>query len=190
MNISAIIMASGLSERMGTNKLLLELKGKKIYEYVYDLMDKIDFDEVILVSAYDELLKEAEKRGYKAIYNDNNIVGKSSSIKLGINNAKQDNALMFFVADQPLLRVETVEKLIEAYKENEYITYPKTDKRRGAPVIFSSKYRQGLLDLKYDEGGMLLVKGENKNEIQIEDVKELWDIDTYRNLEEIKEIYE
>ncbi|MGO3018079.1 MAG: nucleotidyltransferase family protein [Anaerococcus sp.] len=190
MNISAIIMASGLSQRMGKNKLLLELKGKKIYEYVYDLMDQLSFDQVILVSSYNELLEEAKKRGYKSIYNDNNIIGKSSSIKLGIKNAKEDNALMFFVADQPLLTSQTVEKLIKAYEENQFITYPKTDKRRGAPVIFPSKYRQALLDLKYDEGGMLIVKGEDKNEVEIEDVKELWDIDTYRNLEEIKEIYE
>src|SRR5699024_12174248 len=110
MNISAIIMASGLSQRMGKNKLLLELKGKKIYEYVYDLMDQLSFDQVILVSSYNELLEEAKKRGYKSIYNDNNIIGKSSSIKLGINNAKEDNALMFFVADQPLLTSQTVEK--------------------------------------------------------------------------------
>lgn len=190
MKISAIIMASGLSERMGKNKLLLDLKGKKIYQYVYDLMDEISFDEVILVSSYDELLAEAEKRGYKAIYNDNNIVGKSASIKLGVNNAKKDNALMFFVADQPLLTAETVRKLIEAYEEKQYITYPRTEKRRGAPVIFPASYREGLLGLEYDEGGMLLVKGEDKNEVMIDDVKELWDIDTYNNLEEIENLDE
>ncbi|MDD7463982.1 MAG: nucleotidyltransferase family protein [Anaerococcus sp.] len=190
MKISAIIMASGLSERMGKNKLLLDLKDKKIYQYVYDLMDQVDFDEIILVSSYDELLEEAEKRGYTAIYNDNNIVGKSASIKLGVKNAKKDNALMFFVADQPLLTAETVEKLIGAYKENEAITYPRTEKRRGAPVIFPSQYREGLLGLEYDEGGMLLLKGEEKNEVTIKDVKELWDIDTYTNLEEIRKTYE
>lgn len=190
MKISAIVMASGLSERMGKNKLLLELKGKKIYQYVYDLLDQVSFDEVILVSSYDELLEEAKKRGYKAIYNDKNMVGKSSSIKLGVNNSKKDNALMFFVADQPLLTKDTVEKLLEAYKEKNVITYPRTEKRRGAPVIFPPKYREGLLSLEYDEGGMLLVKGQDKNEVLIKDVKELWDIDTYRNLEEIKDVYE
>lgn len=190
MKISAIIMASGLSERMGKNKLLLDLKGKKIYQYVYDLMDQLSFDEVILISSYDELLEEAKNRGYEAIYNDKNEVGKSSSIKLGVNKAKKDNALMFFVADQPLLKKETVKKLISAYQENEAITYPRTEKRRGAPVIFPASYRDGLLSLKYDEGGMILVKGEEKNEVMIEDVKELWDIDTYRNLEEIRNLDE
>lgn len=190
MKISAIIMASGLSERMGKNKLLLDLKGKKIYEYVYDLVDQIDFDEIILVSSYEKLLQEAKKRGYVAIYNDNNIVGKSSSIKLGVNKAKKENAMIFFVADQPLLTVETVEKLIAAYKKNEVITYPRTEKRRGAPVIFPPSFRDGLLELEYDQGGMLLVKDNDKNEVLIDDIKELWDIDTYTNLEQIKDIYE
>lgn len=36
--------------------------------------------------------------------------------------------MMFFVADQPLLKVETVNKLIEKYKENQLITYPRTEK--------------------------------------------------------------
>lgn len=190
MKISAIIMASGLSERMGKNKLVLDLNGKKIYQYVYDLVDLIDFDEIILVSSYDELLKEAKNRGYISIYNDNNKVGKSSSIKLGVKAAKADNALMFFVADQPLLTGETVEKLIKAYENKQVITYPRTEKRRGAPVIFPPSYRQALLGLEYDEGGMLLVKGQDKNEVMIDDVRELWDIDTYTNLEEVRKTYE
>lgn len=97
---------------------------------------------------------------------------------------------MFFVADQPLLKVETVNKLIDAYEKNPLITYPRTDKRRGAPVIFPSSYREGLLALKYDEGGMKLVGEQDKNEVYIEDVAELWDVDTYNNLEEIREKYE
>lgn len=190
MKISAIIMASGLSERMGQNKLLLELKDKKLYKWTFDLMDEIDFYEVILVSSYDEILEDAKARGFKAIYNDNNEIGKSSSIKLGVKNAEEDSAMIFFVADQPLLKAETVKKLIEAYEKNQAITYPRTEKRRGAPVIFPPKYRDSLLGLKYDEGGMILVKGEDKNEVLIDDVEELWDIDTYNNLLEIKEKYE
>lgn len=190
MKISAIIMAAGLSKRMGVNKLLLELNKKKIYEYIFDIVEKIDFHEVVMVSSYQELLDDAPKRGFKAIYNPNNKIGKSSTITLGVENTDKDAALMFFVADQPLLTLETTEKLIEEYKKNEYITYPRTSKRRGSPVIFSKKYRQGLLDLIEDQGGMLLVEGQEKNEIYIENEAELWDIDTYENYKEVKEKYE
>lgn len=187
MKISAIIMASGLSRRMGENKLLLDFKGDKLYEWVLDLVEEIDFDDVILVSSYDEILESGKKRGFKAIYNDNNEVGKSASIKFGVLNCDKDSAMMFFVADQPLLKVETVNKLIEKYKENQLITYPRTEKRRGAPVIFSPEYREGLLSLDFDQGGMILVKDDNKNEVKIDDIKELWDIDTYKNLEELED---
>lgn len=187
MKISAIIMASGLSKRMGENKLLLDFKGKKLYKWTFDMVEKVKFDDVILVSAYDEILKDAKNRGFKAIFNSENEIGKSSSIKLGILNCDQDSAMMFFVADQPLLSPVTVKKLIRSYKENENITYPRVQKRRGAPVIFSNKYRKDLLSLKDDQGGMMLVKDDNKNEVYIDDVKELCDIDTYKNLEELED---
>lgn len=61
MKISAIIMASGLSRRMGENKLLLDFKGDKLYEWTFDLVEEIDFDDVILVSSYDEILDDAKK---------------------------------------------------------------------------------------------------------------------------------
>lgn len=187
MKISAIIMASGLSRRMGENKLLLDFRGKKLYQWTFDMIEEVGFYDVILVSSYDEILDDAKKRGFKAIFNDNNEVGKSVSIKHGVLNCDKDSAMMFFVADQPLLTLETVNKLIETYKENEYITYPRTEKRRGAPVIFSNKFREGLLSLEFDQGGMLLVKDNDKNEVYINDVKELWDVDTYRNLEELND---
>ncbi len=183
-------MASGLSERMGTNKLLMDLKGKQLYQWTFDLLEEVAFDEVIIVSSYEEILEDAKNRGFKAIFNDNNQVGKSASIKLGVDAVDGENAMMFFVADQPLLTADTVNKLIDAYEKNPIITYPRTDKRRGAPVIFPNSYREGLLGLKYDEGGMKLVGGEDKNEVYIEDVSELWDVDTYNNLEEIREKYE
>ena len=75
MKISAIVMASGLSRRMGENKLLLDFKGKKLYEHTLDMLEKSKIDEVILVSSYKEILEDGEKRGFKTVYNDNNEVG-------------------------------------------------------------------------------------------------------------------
>lgn len=187
MKISCIIMASGLSKRMGENKLLLDFNGKKLYQHTFDVIDQIDFDEVILASSYDEILEDGKSRGYKSILNENNEEGKASSIRIGVENADQDSALMFFVADQPLLKLETVEELIKAYKDNEVITYPVVNRRRGAPVIFPSSFRDGLMSLKGDAGGMLLVKDNPVNEVKIDDESELMDIDTYESFEALKE---
>lgn len=189
MKINAILMASGLSTRMGENKLFLDFKGKKIYQHNLDLLKELDFNKVIVVSSYDEILKEAEEMGFVAIFNDDNEVGKSSSIKLGVREC-DDEAMMFFVADQPLLSLQTCEKLIDAYKHKELITYPVVNDRRGAPVIFPNNYKEGLYKLEGDQGGMILAFNQELNKVEISDESELLDIDTVKTYEDMKEKYE
>ena len=189
MKINAILMASGLSTRMGENKLFLDFKGKKIYQHTLDLLKDLDFNKVIVVSSYDEILKEAEEMGFVGTFNDDNEVGKSSSIKLGVREC-EDEAMMFFVADQPLLSLKTCEKLIDAYKHKELITHPVVNDRRGAPVIFPNNYKEDLYKLEGDQGGMILAYKQEVNKVEISDESELLDIDTVKTYEDMKEKYE
>lgn len=190
MNISCIIMASGHSKRMGKNKLFLEFNNKKIFEYTLDLVKKVNFKEVILVSSYNEILKYGENLGFKGVKNLNSEIGKSSSIHLGVNEVSENLPMMFFVCDQPLLSLDTVNKLIDAYNKNNLITYPVINNRRGAPVIFPPEMKEELLSLKNDQGGMLLVKDKNRNEVPIENEEDLVDIDTEEDYENLKENHE
>lgn len=190
MNISCIIMASGHSKRMGKNKLFLEFNNKKIFEYTLDLVKKVNFKEVILVSSYNEILKHGENLGFKGVKNLNSEIGKSSSIHLGVNEVSENLPMMFFVCDQPLLSLDTVNKLIDAYNKNNLITYPVINNRRGAPVIFPPEMKEELLSLKNDQGGMLLVKDKNRNEVPIENEEDLVDIDTEEDYENLKENHE
>lgn len=190
MNISCIIMASGHSKRMGKNKLFLEFNNKKIFEYTLDLVKKVNFKEVILVSSYNEILKYGENLGFKGVKNLNSEIGKSSSIHLGVNKVSENLPMMFFVCDQPLLSLDTVNKLIDAYNKNNLITYPVINNRRGAPVIFPPEMKEELLSLKNDQGGMLLVKDKNRNEVPIENEEDLVDIDTEEDYENLKENHE
>ena len=190
MNISCIIMASGHSKRMGKNKLFLEFNNKKIFEYTLDLVKKVNFKEVILVSSYDEILKYGENLGFKGVKNLNSEIGKSSSIHLGVNKVSENLPMMFFVCDQPLLSLDTVNKLIKAYNKNNLITYPVINNRRGAPEIFPPEMKEELLSLKNDQGGMLLVKDKNRNEVPIENEEDLVDIDTEEDYENLKENHE
>ena len=75
--VNAIIMASGLSKRMGENKLLLKYKEIPVVEHVIREVSKCKFNEVILVSQYDEVLKIGEKYEFKLIKNNNSEIGQS-----------------------------------------------------------------------------------------------------------------
>ena len=190
MKINAILMASGLSRRMGENKLMLEFKGKRVYEHTLDLLEEVGFDEVIVATSYKEILEDARYRGFVAIYNADNEIGKSSSIKLGVNRSDEDANMMFFVADQPLLRKETCEKLIDSFMEKNLMTYPVIGMRRGAPVIFPASYRDKLLSLEADQGGMIFAKEGKTNKVPIENEDELLDIDTIEAYENLRRDHE
>lgn len=189
MKINAIVMASGLSKRMGQNKLFLEFRGKKLYQHTLDLLAKLNLNKVIVVTSYEEILETAIDMGFEAVSNDNNEVGKSSSIKLGVASC-QDEAMMFFVADQPLLSTETCEKLIETFNKEALITYPVVNDRRGAPVIFPNSFKEDLSNLKDDQGGMILAYNQEVNKVEITDESELLDIDTVKAYENLKDKYE
>lgn len=190
MKINAILMASGLSERMGQNKLMLDFKEKKIYQHTLDLLESLDFDKVIVATSYEEILEDAKKRGFIALENKNNEIGKSSSIKIGVKACDEDAAMMFFVADQPLLSKETCEKLIASFKENPIMTYPVVGLRRGAPVIFPTSFRDKLLSLKEDQGGMIFAKDHPTKKVEIASEDELLDIDTIEAYEKLRHDHE
>ncbi|MDO5028085.1 MAG: nucleotidyltransferase family protein [Bacillota bacterium] len=190
MKISGIIMAAGLSTRMGTNKLFLDFKGQDLYKHVLDLVGQLDLDQVILVSSYEEILKEGQARAFTCVYNPNNQEGKAASIRLGVGQADPDSALMFFVADQPLLGLETCQRLIRAFENKDLVTFPKTPKRKGSPVIFPKSYRQALLSLKKDQGGSAVFNDQDGQSVLVENPEELWDIDSYDQYKSLKETYE
>lgn len=189
MKLEAVVMAAGLSRRMGTNKLLLKLGDKFIYEHILDTLAKGNFYRVHVVSSYDQVLAGAEKRNFNPIYNDQNKDGRARSIVLATKAADPDSALAFFVADQPLLTLGTIESLVKSFKERDLPTYPVYKNIKGNPVIFPKTYKEGLLALKGDQGGRVLLKDHPVNEVEISSCLELKDIDTREDYEDIIKIY-
>ncbi|RVU54134.1 nucleotidyltransferase family protein [Anaerosphaera multitolerans] len=187
MKISAVILASGMSSRMGENKLKLKYKGKSIFEYTIDLVGKLDFNDRLVITNDDEILNYGEKQKLRVIKNENFKEGKSESVKLGVRNSSEDSlGYMFFVCDQPLLSADTVEGLLEVFKENtEKIIYPMYGDRRGAPMIFPKAYRDKLLTLEKDQGGVIFIREDNSLPVNISSEVEHIDIDTVEDYERL-----
>ena len=177
--IIAIIMASGLSSRMGKNKLLLQYNNKPIIEYVFKAIEKSSLNEVIVVSQYNEIKNLSEEYNFKYVHNQNANIGQSESIKLGILNSKKADGYMFFVGDQPFVNAKYIEKMIKIFNENkEFIIIPRYKAKTGNPVIFPYNKINELLNLKNDEKGKQVITKTSK--IKYIDVSEsmLFDIDT------------
>ena len=74
--ITGIIMASGFSNRMGKDKLLIEINGKKIIEWVIIALKDSNLDEIILVYRTEEIKKIGESYGIKTVLNPNAHLGQ------------------------------------------------------------------------------------------------------------------
>lgn len=185
--VNAIIMASGLSRRMGKNKLLLKYKEIPVIEHVLIEISKCKFNEVILVSQYDKILELGQKYGFKLIKNNNAEIGQSESIKLGLQNSSKCDGFMFFVGDQPKVSSKYINKLLDSFDSNkDNIVIPRYKNRCGNPVIFPYDKKDALLLLNNDEKGRKVIN--NSNQVIYIDVIEdmLFDIDTKEDYEKLK----
>lgn len=190
--VTAIVMASGLSSRMGTDKLLLTLNHKPVYSYVIDTCAQVKqaglLEEVLYVSNTAKALAAARAAGLIGIANPTRELGKSQSIVRGVRAAKPGHALMFLVADQPLLSPLTLELLIRTYWQHaDKIVAPQFAGKRGNPVIFPPAAREGLAQLTGDQGGNVLMRDFEVLEVPMVDAWEGFDVDTREQFEAIRE---
>ena len=87
MNLCAVIMASGFSERMGENKLLMKYRGKALAEHVMDAVAKAGFAEIIVVTCHGAVAEMARCRHLTVVENDHPELGQSRSVVLGMQAA-------------------------------------------------------------------------------------------------------
>ena len=113
MKITAVIMCSGLSRRMGDNKLLMLFRGRRLFEYAVDAVREAGFWKTVVVTAYEEIAQYC--RDMTVVFNPDNEEGIASSIRLGVLNSGDSGGIMFFTADQPFIGVREINRLTEAF---------------------------------------------------------------------------
>lgn len=183
--VKAIIMASGLSSRMGECKLLLQYESKALVEFVLDaVMDSIavkGIKEAVVVTGNEKIKSLCDKRNLRVVINEEGNKGQSESIKLGIKALDEATGYMFIAGDQPFLTSEIICSLSKEFlKAPDMILVPVYEGRRGSPVIFPKDYREELLGLMGDNGGKVVLKNHiNKVKyFNLAEGKALIDIDT------------
>lgn len=169
--VSAIILAAGLSKRMGnTNKLLLPYKNKTVIAAVTANILNACIEEVIVVTGYEaEQIQHALKSlPVQFINNPDYEKGMTTSIKQGISTAK-GNGYMICLSDMVL--IEPAEyALLQSVFEDELkldekcICMPRYKNEKGNPVILSSFYKEAILKHEDMEGCKEIVQL-NKNHI-------------------------
>jgi molybdenum cofactor cytidylyltransferase len=116
--------------------------------------------------------------------------GLSTSIRAGLAAVRAEtNAIMIFLADQPLLEPGDVNRLVRAFADaaalGKSIVVPFFKGQRGNPVILDASHRESILEVVGDVGCRRVIK-RNPDQVfavEMETDHVVRDVDTLRDYE-------
>lgn len=156
------VLAGGKSKRFGEDKLLYEIKGKKVIERVYETAKSV-FKEVYIVA------KDREKFSFlnapvvlDEFEESASIIGLYTALK----HAKEENVFVLS-GDLPLMKKETVLYVLENFKEP--VSVAKTEKLHTLVGVYSKKLLEKIEERikKGDYRIWALLKDVGYNEVEI-----------------------
>jgi len=157
---AGVILAAGSASRMGKPKQLLPWQGKPLVWHVAKKALQAGLSPVVVVTgAYHEGIESAlVDLPISITHNENWQDGQGSSVSAGVVGLPEKiGAILFLLADQPLLSVELVTTLIEEHSRTlSPIVSPWINGRAGNPVLFDKNLKPELSKLSGQEGGRLL----------------------------------
>lgn len=159
--IAGIVLAAGLSRRMGRQKLLLNLQGKPVVRWAVERLLPHVEDLVVVTGLDDAPVREA-LGGLAVRYavNPNPQAGQGSSIAVGVGGLKPwTRAALIALGDQPRIPEAVVPRLLEAFaRSGKAIVAPVYRGTQGTPVLFASEVFPELRALTGDTGARAVVQ--------------------------------
>jgi molybdenum cofactor cytidylyltransferase len=152
--IGAIILAAGLSSRMGQFKLLLNwLDDKPILVHIVEKVLALPLAKVVVVTGHRADDVHAALANYDVTFAHNPDYAEGeilSSMKVGLRAMPDEVvAAMVVPGDLPRIPVAVMEQVI-AVHEDQTIIAPEYDGERGHPVLLDRHFWQAILDLPPD----------------------------------------
>lgn len=178
--IGCLIMAAGNASRFGSNKLAAKVDGKMLIEHALETVPREEFARVTVVTQYDEVLVLARRFGFTVLVNPFPEWGASHTVRLGTETMADCDAILYQVADQPLLRRESVRAEVEFFRRHpDRIVAMGHGGVRGNPCIFPARFFPELTALEGDHGGSAVIR-RHEDALTLFEISpdELRDVDT------------
>lgn len=144
--MAGLILAAGLSSRMGDYKPLIEIDGRSMIGHVIDTMRYAGVQKIVVITGYrqEELREHLKEEGVTFVHNpDYATTQQMDSLKLGISALKgQYRRIMISPADVPLIEEKTVDMLLQ--QEGDFIR-PLFHGEPGHPVLLNAEWIDYLI---------------------------------------------
>ena len=160
-----LVLAAGAGSRFGGRKLHVLYRGRPLLAHALAPVEAacasglLDGGHVVIAAHDDDALTLAREAGLRAITNGAPHLGLSRSLRLGLESLQEDDriaAAMVFLGDQPQVRIEVVEQLIQAWHRGGSSMmrprYAAQSAVPGHPVLLSRAIWQCASPLEGDTG--------------------------------------
>ncbi len=186
---SAIILAAGLSSRMGALKPLLPLGKSTVLGQCIGVLQEAGIVDILVVTGHraEEVAAEARAHGARPVHNAGFLQGMYSSIRQGVQMLDAARAAVFLLpVDMPLIRVGTFRLLAECLRDSAIqVAHPVFQGERGHPLCIRTKLLRQLTQAEETSAGLrpLLAGHEQAHpaqvcEVLVPDANILFDLDT------------
>lgn len=193
--IAVLIIAAGYSSRMNYFKPLLRFGEETAIERLIDMYRRSGVKNVYVVTGHrsKDIMETLIDHEVNIVFNENYDMGMLSSIKEGVANLEEDiDGFFMQPVDIPLVRVQTIQRMIWKYKEcDKGIVYPVFDGKRGHPPLIDCKYKLKIIESDSDGGLKKILKLFEKDAVDISvfDKTILMDMDFETDYEELLDYY-
>lgn len=183
--IAVLILAAGEASRMQRPKQLLPWKETTLLNHSIERVSNLKHARpfVVLGAHKDDILPTINHSNVSVLHNEHWKQGMGSSISFGVTSIQSYDdfdAILIVLADQPLVNLSYLEKMIQIYtSSNKGIVASKyEDNKLGVPVVFDARYFRRLAELEGDKGakGILKAYQDDVYALQASDI--VGDIDT------------
>lgn len=181
--VGAIVLAGGLSRRMGRSKMLLPWGDRTVIETIVNKILPFKLSDVVVVTGYKNIQVEAKLKHMpvRTIYNPHFAAGEMlSSLKVGLE-AMPDHvdSVLVFLGDQPQVKTRTIHTILQTYASTgDTIIAPTYRGKRGHPILINRRHWMDILQLSPDKAPRDVINQYPVHTIRSEDDSILRDIDT------------
>jgi len=142
--VTGLVIAAGLSSRMGKFKPLLDYEGKS---FLHNIVNKLYSvcDEMVVVTGHNENLIETELNSFQ---NKNNILsvfnheykdGMFTSLQKGLEQSKNSDWVLYHFIDQPTLPNQFYNDFVEQIDDSFDWIQPKYNGKNGHPILINNR---------------------------------------------------
>jgi molybdenum cofactor cytidylyltransferase len=191
MTISCVVLAAGISSRLGSPKQLLDLDGVPVLQHVLAAVDAAACDEIVVVLGHEAARIAAAvalPARARIVLNDRFAEGQSTSLLAGLEAVDEAaEAALIVLGDQPRVPPSAYEAVLSSWDGVSDVVRPLYDGVPGHPVLIARRAFGNFGNLTGDTGARAITDrpGVEVREVNLPGPAPV-DIDTHEDYEALR----